>query len=239
MALVWTPNIDGPGGQFPMPPLEAFKQGLAAPLPVIMGTVQNEGNIFVYEIIQHLDDVEYAAILARTLWRPRARGLAASIRRRPCSATSFSSCRASSPTLCSSARRDTRCARSPTATSDAAWLYRFNQMLSFSKWAWGNNFPECWDEVCHGEELPYIFNPIKFVPPANFTADERALSSLMQTFWTNMARAGNPNKPNAPLQWPSLRSRGNSSDVEMLFRGKVSQPDVYNQAHCDFWFSFY
>jgi carboxylesterase type B len=238
MALVWTPNIDGKGGQFPMPPLDAFKQGLAAPLPVIMGTVQNEGNIFVYEIIQHLNDVEYAAVLvglfgdrALEVWDqyPPSTFLGDQFQLVSRLVTDY-------VFECS-----TRHALRSLAdgNKDAAWLYRFNQMLSFSQWAWGNNFPECWDEVCHGEELPYIFNPIKFVPPANFTADERALSSLMQTFWTNMARAGNPNKPNAPLQWPPLRSRGNSSDVEMLFRGKVSQPDVYNQAHCDFWFSFY
>jgi carboxylesterase type B len=238
MALVWTPNIDGPGGQFPMAPLVAFKQGLAAKVPVIMGTVQNEGNIFVYEIVQHIDDVEYAAILvglfglrAYEVWQqyPPSSILGDQFQLASRLVTDF-------VFECS-----TRHAMHSLAdgNGDNAWLYRFNQMLSFSKWAWGANFPECWDEVCHGEELPYIFNPIRFVPPANFTAEERALSALMQTFWSNMAIAGNPNQPSAPLAWPSIRSKGKSSDVEMLFKGTVSKPDVYNQAHCDFWSSFY
>jgi carboxylesterase type B len=234
MALVWTPNIDGK--QFPMTPLDAFAKGLAAKVPVVMGSVQNEGVIFVYELIRSIDDVEFALLLlgvfgdrAYDVWRHYT----------PSGVFVDNFLLAARMVTDFVFECPTRRALHSLASNngDNAWLYRFNQKLSMSPWAWGSKYPECWNEICHGEELPYIFDPLQFVPPGNFTSDERQLSKLMRQLWGNVAISGNPNRPlKAAVQWPSFLSQGAQHDVGLELVGSTSKPELdYNGANCAFW----
>lgn len=237
MALVWTPNIDGPGGQFPMTPLKAFALGLANPVPVIMGTVQNEGVIFVYELLHTVNDAEFAIILLG-LFGTRAYDVWQHYTPSGVFVDNFAlAARMVTDFVFECPTR--QALRSLSAhNGDATWLYRFNQMLSSSKWAWGPSYPECWTQVCHGEELPYLFDPISFVPPANFTAAESALSLLMRQLWGNFAQSGNPNGPpiKAPVHWPPFLSLANGSIVDLLLEGAASRAETdWNGANCDFW----
>lgn len=56
----------------------------------------------------------------------------------------------------------------------------------------------------HSLEVPYVFASLQdrewqWLPS---TADDAALSYLLQTYWTNFAKAGNPNAPGLPT-WPA------------------------------------
>jgi para-nitrobenzyl esterase len=55
----------------------------------------------------------------------------------------------------------------------------------------------------HSLEIPYVFGALRdqtwqWVP---FTSDDAALSNLVQTYWTNFAKTGNPNAQGLP-DWP-------------------------------------
>lgn len=95
--------------------------------------------------------------------------------------------------------------------SEFFFFFFFKKVVSFDFWL--PRFPECVTKVCHAEELPILFG----TPPLagfNFTTEEIALSNLMQDYWTNFARTGNPNQGlNTPsLSWP----RFNPKEMENL-----------------------
>lgn len=55
----------------------------------------------------------------------------------------------------------------------------------------------------HGAEIPYVFGQDDAWLPS--APADRALSRIMQRYWLNFARSGNPNGPGLPL-WPDWRS---------------------------------
>lgn len=53
----------------------------------------------------------------------------------------------------------------------------------------------------HSDEIEYVFGTLDSRPGAVWQPQDYALSDLMETYWTNFARTGNPNGSGAP-NWP-------------------------------------
>jgi para-nitrobenzyl esterase len=74
----------------------------------------------------------------------------------------------------------------------------------------------------HGIEIPYVFGA--FRDPAwrwlPFTSDDAALSNLIQTYWTNFAKRGNPNGQGLP-NWPAW-SDSKKEFLEIRNSGTIS-----------------
>ena len=89
----------------------------------------------------------------------------------------------------------------PTAalTNDAGqrvFVYRFDRSIP------GKGQGEL--GAFHSLEVPYVFGALRdtswqWLP---FTADDASLSNLIQTYWTNFAKSGNPNAQGLP-NWPA------------------------------------
>jgi len=74
----------------------------------------------------------------------------------------------------------------------------------------------------HSIEIPYVFGALrdptwKWLP---FTPDDEALSNLIQTYWTNFAKTGNPNAQGLP-DWPAW-SDGKKEFLEIRKDGTIS-----------------
>ena len=74
----------------------------------------------------------------------------------------------------------------------------------------------------HSIDIPYVFaalnDPIwQWLP---FTPDDEALSNLIQTYWTNFAKSGNPNGQGLP-KWPAW-SEGKKEFLEIKEDGAIS-----------------
>jgi para-nitrobenzyl esterase len=59
----------------------------------------------------------------------------------------------------------------------------------------------------HSDDIEYVFGTLDSRPQMAVRPGDRALSELMQQYWVNFARTGDPNGPGLP-QWPSYNNAG-------------------------------
>jgi para-nitrobenzyl esterase len=78
----------------------------------------------------------------------------------------------------------------------------------------------------HGSEVPFVFNTLnaRRGVPAEAAPEEKELARIMNTYWTNFAKTGNPNGKGVP-NWPLYDNRKEEIlDIEL--DGKtVAKPD--------------
>lgn len=104
-----------------------------------------------------------------------------------------------------------------TLTNDAGqrvFVYRFDRSIP------GKGQGEL--GAFHGLDVPYVFGALR--DPAwqwlPFASDDAALSNLIQTYWTNYAKSGNPNAQGLP-QWPAW-SDGKKEFLDFKKDGRIS-----------------
>lgn len=83
----------------------------------------------------------------------------------------------------------------------------------------------------HGAELAYVFQT-----SSSFDAEQTAASELMQRYWTNFARTGDPNG-GSDAAWPTYSA---ATDRRMNFARSASTVlDNFRKAECDLWIAGY
>ncbi|HET8940063.1 MAG TPA: carboxylesterase family protein, partial [Polyangiales bacterium] len=85
-------------------------------------------------------------------------------------------------------------------------------------------------DAARGAEIPYVFGTLS-AP----TDDEAALSTQMQSYWTNFALSGDPDDGTDPT-WPALTA---SKPWRMSLSSELSVLKAYRQAECDVWSQYY
>ncbi len=75
----------------------------------------------------------------------------------------------------------------------------------------------------HSAEIEYVFGQLDSKTDANWTADDRQVSELMQKYWSNFARSGDPNGEGLP-KWPAYKA---SDGYPVMFL------DAQSSAHKD------
>ena len=117
-------------------------------------------------------------------------------------------------------------ARWHTAGHHIAYEYQFDHPLPGQPFA------------VHSSELPYVFG---FFPgpgtdsdplgesAAPFTRADHSLSRLMERYWTNFARSGDPNGPGLP-EWPAFGAR--QRYIQFLKDGHVALASHIRRAQC-------
>ena len=58
----------------------------------------------------------------------------------------------------------------------------------------------------HAGEIEYVFGMLDTIPGVTWPESDRKLTELMMSYWSNFARAGDPNAPGLP-QWPRLSEK--------------------------------
>jgi para-nitrobenzyl esterase len=81
----------------------------------------------------------------------------------------------------------------------------------------------------HSSEIEYVFGTLESKASIPWRSEDRNLSELMQKYWANFARGGDPNGPGLP-EWPVSRSASGSPVMYLSAQpqaGKDEQRDRY------------
>jgi para-nitrobenzyl esterase len=81
----------------------------------------------------------------------------------------------------------------------------------------------------HSDEIEYVFGNLDSRKGASFRPEDYKLSDLMQTFWTNFARTGDPNSAGLP-RWPTYDATGDWQ-VMRLSADPVAAPDPHRDRY--------
>jgi para-nitrobenzyl esterase len=81
----------------------------------------------------------------------------------------------------------------------------------------------------HSDEIDYVFGNLDFRHGATFRPEDYRLSELMQTYWTNFARTGDPNGGDMP-HWPTYDAAGNWQ-VMRLSPDPGAAPDQHRERY--------
>ena len=123
-----------------------------------------------------------------------------------------------------------------------------DQFIAFSTWSWleaqtkaGNppvyryffDLPSPGDRnhpaslgAFHSDDIEYVFGTLDSRPGITVRPEDRALSDLIQRYWTNFAKTGNPSGDGTSVpRWPAYNA-GDNYQVMHLDATPVAQPDL-------------
>lgn len=224
------PLIDG--DEILMQPMEAAKLGKFQKVPVMLGTVSEEGIFFVYAVWNRtLSKTEYESALA-ALHPTNFRTLEAEYPPANTSDLRYELSQVMADYLFTCPTRNVT-QNLIERGNNQTYLYVFDH-ATVAKGSWGNA-TYCEGHVCHAAELGYVFQN-RIV--GNITRDEAILSELMEIYWTNFAYTMDPNKGlgSPSLPWPQYNPNGST-----ILHFKTPQSHVTSQFRhdqCKFWDNF-
>jgi len=198
--MPWTPVIDG--AELPLSPMQAAEQKKLAPVPIMIGTVRNESVQYIWEAAKKpLSQGEYE-IFIEAIFGPfkahkvfKLYGPPDEDQVKKGDVREFLAGLGTDYVFTCSVRHF---ALKASETNDV-YLYHFDHLLSFNEFLQKDYLPECVPFVCHGSDLPILFNTVylsKEKGHPNETFEEDVLSSQMEAVWSNFAYSGSPNEPN-------------------------------------------
>ena len=214
----WFPFADG--FNIPEPPRKMLADGNFTKVPTLLGTTKKEGTFFVLAT-DIPDDAAYAAILEATFPGKSAEIMALY------PSASYGSPKAAYAEIYGDVAfvcptRTT--ARALSNAGVATYLYQFvHEPLG----ALLGPF--------HGAEVAFVFGGFENIGFGDndlaFTPEQKQLSSVMQSYWFNMAKSGDPNSAGAAA-WPQYDA---VSDQNIVLDLTPSTQAELKQHLCDFW----
>jgi carboxylesterase type B len=219
--IPFSPAIDGT--VLTRQPMHGAADGTARK-PILMGTNKNEAVLFVGG--RDVSPMEYSAWVA-SLFGKDFQKVIVRFPERPGPGNGATWARAQTENflLCST--------RHVAVTSKApVHVYLFNHQPSFNVWGGADCRKD--GNVCHGDELPFVFHSADKIG-GKFTPEEMRLSNAMMEHWANFAATLDPNGRSstaASPHWP--RFGAHKSYLALNIPALAVQADPFRDA-CKFW----
>lgn len=237
--LPFAPLVD-PNGEIPIQPFNGLMQGKFDPTNLLVGTVLDEGQLFVYELFtKPLGKAAYEAIIPVTFgakYTPEIlRAYPFDYLANNTDGRNVFNVIATDLLFYCPMRNVTRSYQAAMAESaKSTYTYRFDHIISFD--CWGPGYEFCVGEVCHGSELPFVFDvftdgvSLEYTP----TADEVQLTTDLSNGWSNFIKNGNPNK-GLPINklYPEYNKKTDS--VVVLNEPNTVVNSHMREKYCDMW----
>jgi acetylcholinesterase/cholinesterase len=248
MFYPWTPMIDGVSVD--AQPLYAFASGNFTKVPIMVGNVEEEALLFIWETLPNpATKDEYVAALDAVYGRINAQRVLSMY---PFSAYTTTDYRwimqqLGTDWIFDCPNRYIAAGIAKYAPSLPLYVYRFNHALSFN--GWGPNYTFCVGHVCHASELVYLFQTASVDNSGfEFTAQEQQMADYFGAIWSNFARYNNPNFPTGDYKdpadpmtydtivdvpWPQWTA---ANDQRITIETPTNNLVInWRQKYCDFW----
>lgn len=224
----WTPVPDGVhcAGQ----PIDAYIEGAFHDMPLLLGSTSEEAVMFVYLALEKpasklVFNAGKAALFLKRLKDVNAQYPSISGDNREPMAKLLTDYLFTAPArhVADNVARQSK---------EPVFLFHFNHSLSQDD-AWMPGYPFCRGRVCHGTELPFVFDSAGLAG-VEFTPAEKRLADAITTYWTNFIKTGDPSQ-GLPVntEWPAftgdnLLSLQLEADKVRVVRGLAADK-------CNFW----
>jgi acetylcholinesterase/cholinesterase len=251
MFYPWTPVVDGVlvDGQ----PITLFSQGKFNRIPIMLGNVEEEALLFIWEVF--LNPVDKAGYIA-SIDAVYGSNSAAVLSYYPPTPYNWTDYRyimnqVGTDWIFSCANRYVAKGIYTYGGGVPLYVYRFNNRLSFD--AWGPNYTECVNHVCHGIELVYLYQS-EGLGGFAFTDQEQLMADAFGAMWGNFAHTGNPNTAGVGAGFDNYNSVGQAALATVMvgcpwplwtpstgdYRITIATPTNsqvfgFRQQFCDFW----
>jgi acetylcholinesterase/cholinesterase len=193
--LPFAPLVEATG-VIPEQPLSALAKGNFNQVPLLSGSMYDEGQLFVNELFtSSLSKIKYDLMIRGTF----GKSADAVLDMYPFDlipdnkdGRAVLNYLATDLLFLCPLRNITVGYQAALGASIPTYIYRFKHILSFD--AWGPDYSFCVGYVCHGSELPFVFNVFTdgvsvFYNP---TADETQLALDLGSAWANFIKSGAP-----------------------------------------------
>lgn len=229
-AVRWVPVVDGV--EVPDQPRELYRRGQFARIPVVVGSVGDEGWNYVDRSFPvGLDTLQYERAV-RTEF-----GMDADAVLRMYPATAFANPKDALARLTADVEvvcEARRLARALHADGAPVYVYSFEYIV--------NDVTP--GRSIHGLDQNFTFGNNFANHP--LTAADVSLFRTLSTFWARFAETGDPNPPGAPVQWPPYRPGPFEPPVDpayadwhYVFADRVGVAHHLRDAQCNFWEPFF
>jgi carboxylesterase type B len=213
---VFGPIVDGTFT--PEQPRLLFDRGALAHVPYLIGTNTDEGTGFTINDTGITDQMQYLKLIAqRLVGNPQEIAEHYPV-------TAFASAKNPYQAAFARAWGDGRlvCPSYDGAARAAAaglpvFMYNFDMPIDGTDGVWG---------AAHAAEIVYVFGTAP-----DFTPETAAVSDRMQRYWTQLAKAGDPNSPEL-LAWPQWHE---GEDVRVNFGVTSTLLQNFRASECAFW----
>jgi carboxylesterase type B len=190
VVLQWTPTVDG--DVVAQEPMHGFESGNFAGVPTMMGSLANESNMFVDAAFTNpIDKLEYDVAMELVF------GKNASVIKQlygppPSQHDRIFMSQVVTDYLFYCPARHV--ARKMVQNDFNPFVYYFDHLSKNAAWFFNMTEKECQQAVCHGDDLPFLFNSSYAWPKGSkgFSNAELALVGEIQGNWTTFAMGGIP-----------------------------------------------
>lgn len=237
--LPWSPLVEA-DGEIPEQPLTALQRGEITQVPMLGGSMRDEGQLFVYELFtKPMSEKAYHATIMGVFGKDAYPQL---IHKYPYDVVEGSTDGRQALNVIATdllfycpLRNVTRSYQNALGTKALpTYIYRFTHVISFD--CWGPDYEFCVGWVCHGSELPFVFHVFDdgvslYYEP---TADELELTENLANYWSNFLTNGDPNKGlKTPAQFPLYL--GTRDTILELNQPGTQTETHFRDSYCDVW----